>query len=184
MAVQTFTSGQVLTAADTNTFLANSGLVYVTSATVGSAVSSVTVSSAFSSTYDNYRIIYDGGSSSANVALNLQLGSTTSGYHYAYVFNQYSSTTPAGGGTTAGPNFDSVGRASTVGNSLSCDLYGPFLSQRTGCKYLGVDYHTSGFNVNGQGFLNNATSYTAFTFVTASGTITGGTITVYGYRKA
>jgi hypothetical protein len=29
-----------------------------------------------------------------------------------------------------------------------------------------------------------ATSYTAFTIATSSGTLTGGTIFVYGYRKA
>jgi hypothetical protein len=33
------------------------------------------------------------------------------------------------------------------------------------------------------GYLNNTTSYTAFT-LTYSGTITGGTVYVYGYRKA
>ena len=56
MAIKTFTTGEVLTAADTNTYLANSGLVYVKSQTIGSAVSSVNVTSAFSSTYDNYVI--------------------------------------------------------------------------------------------------------------------------------
>ena len=66
MAVQTFTSGQVLTAADTNTYLANSGLVYVTSGTIGVAVSSVTVSSVFSSTYDSYKIVISGMSTSAS----------------------------------------------------------------------------------------------------------------------
>ena len=34
MAIKTFTTGEVLTAADTNTYLANSGLVYVASGTV------------------------------------------------------------------------------------------------------------------------------------------------------
>jgi hypothetical protein len=34
------------------------------------------------------------------------------------------------------------------------------------------------------GYLNDATSYTAFTITASSGTMTGGTITVYGYRKA
>jgi hypothetical protein len=183
MAVKTFGT-EVLTSADTNTYLANSGLVYVKSQTVGTAVSSVTVSSAFSADYDNYRIIYDGGTSSANGSINLTLGSTTSGYYYAYVFNQYSATAVVGGGSTTGVSFDSIGRGGTLGNNLSCDLYGPFLSQRTGTKYLGMDYTTAGFNVNGTGFLNNATSYTALTISIIAGTMTGGTITVYGYRKA
>ena len=184
MAIKTFTTGEVLTASDTNTYLANSGLVYIKQQTVGSGVTSVTVSSAFSTDYDNYKIIYDGGSHSSSAALNLQLGSTTSGYYYAYVFNQYNATTPAGGGSTTGANFDSIGRGSTNGNNLACDLYGPFLSKRTGVKYLGMDYLATGFNVNGTGFLNDTTSYTAFTIVTPGGSMTGGTIYVYGYRKA
>jgi hypothetical protein len=38
MAIKTFTTGEVLTASDTNTYLANSGLVYVKSQTIGSGV--------------------------------------------------------------------------------------------------------------------------------------------------
>ena len=55
MAVKTFTT-EVLTSADTNTYLANSGLVYVKSHTITSGAS-VVVTDAFSSTYDNYLII-------------------------------------------------------------------------------------------------------------------------------
>ena len=66
MAIKNFTTGEVLTAADTNTYLANSGLVYVTSQTVGSAVSTVTVPGAFSTTWNDYRIIYSGGTATAS----------------------------------------------------------------------------------------------------------------------
>jgi len=184
MAIKTFTTGELLTASDTNTYLANSGLVYIKQQTVGTTVASVTVSSAFSTDFDHYRIIYDGGSHTTNASINLQLGSTTSGYYFAYVFNQYNATAVVGGGSTTGSNFDSIGRGSTNGNNLSCDLYSPFLSRRTGCRYLGMDYSTTGFNIHGTGFLNDTTSYTAFTFTTPSGTMTGGTIYVYGYRKA
>jgi hypothetical protein len=38
--------------------------------------------------------------------------------------------------------------------------------------------------LNTGGFLNNTTSYTAFTFTPSSGTLTGGTIRVYGYRNS
>jgi hypothetical protein len=34
------------------------------------------------------------------------------------------------------------------------------------------------------GLLDNTNQYTDFTVVTNTGTMTGGTITVYGYRKA
>ena len=53
MAVKTFTTGEVLTASDTNTYLANAGLVYITSTSVGTG-GSLTVSNCFSATYNNY----------------------------------------------------------------------------------------------------------------------------------
>lgn len=54
MAVKTFTTGEVLTAADTNTYLANSGLQYVSSGTFTNAASfDVT---GFSSTFDYYKV--------------------------------------------------------------------------------------------------------------------------------
>ena len=49
-------SGQILTSAYVNNNI-NSGLVYVTSVTVGSAVLTVNVPNAFSAEYDNYRIV-------------------------------------------------------------------------------------------------------------------------------
>jgi hypothetical protein len=53
MAIKTFTTGEVLTASDTNTYLANSGLVYITSATL----SATALDGIFTSDYDNYRIV-------------------------------------------------------------------------------------------------------------------------------
>jgi hypothetical protein len=57
MAIKTFTTGEVLTASDTNTYLANAGLVYVKSQTIGTGVSSVIVSDCFTTDYDNYKIV-------------------------------------------------------------------------------------------------------------------------------
>ena len=54
MAIKTFTTGEVLTAADTNTYLANSGLVYVAGATfTGAGTFDVT---GFSSSYLFYHL--------------------------------------------------------------------------------------------------------------------------------
>jgi hypothetical protein len=56
MAIKTFTTGEVLTAADTNTYLANSGLVYVAG---GSFATAGTVDiTGFNSSFDYYRIIW------------------------------------------------------------------------------------------------------------------------------
>ena len=65
------------------------------------------------------------------------------------------------------------------------DIYSPFLAARTSYtwNYSGIVSGANGFYSTGGGFLDNATSYTAFTLTPSSGTITGGTIAVYGYNK-
>ena len=151
---------------------------------MGSGVASVTVTGAFSSDYDNYRIIYDGGTGSGNVALAIQLGSTVTGYHYSIVYNQYNATTPLGAGAANTTAFLNAGRASTVRNNLNLDLFAPNIASYTGARYNSTDYlATTGFTIMGGGMLNDTTAYTAFTLLPASGTITGGTIRVYGYRN-
>lgn len=184
MAIKTFTAGSILTASDTNTYLANAGLDFVKSQTVGTGVSSVTVTNAFSSTWDAYRIIYDGGSASTDISLGLKIGNATSGYYWAILFNQYNSGTPNGAASTTGTSFPDAGRASTNGNNLIVDVFSPYLSRRTTVRFESADYFTTGFSIVGGGMLNNTNSYTEFTISPTSGTLTGGTIIVYGYRKA
>ena len=183
MAIKTFTAGAVLTAADTNTYLANSGLVYVTSATVGTAVASVTVPSAFSSTYDNYRIVFGGGvASSASGQLNLKLGSSTTGYYGVLQYALYA----AGGNLVAQDNnaaaFSYMANINVNQVAGSIDLLQPYLAKHTLVK----DASWIASNACGTycGIHQVATSYTDFTFIPNAGTLTGGTITVYGYRKA
>jgi hypothetical protein len=59
MAIKTFTSGEVLTSADTNTYLANSGLVYIAEGSTSTSVLGLNFNNVFTSTYDNYRIMID-----------------------------------------------------------------------------------------------------------------------------
>jgi len=175
-----FTAGAILTAAQMNQV----GSWLVKTQVVGSAVSSVTVTGAFNADFDNYKIIYDGGTASSNVSLTFQLSGATSGYHYAILVNQYNSSTPAGVVTTTGASFVEAGRSSTTRNSMNIEVFNPFLTAQTGYRTASVDYLTpNGFVLSGGGFLNNTTSYTSFVIAPASGTISGGTIRVYGYRN-
>jgi len=131
MATKTFTTGEVLTASDTNTFLANSGLVYVTSATIGSGVSTVTVSGAFSSTYDNYRIIMDGGTASAVTDLTVKLGSTATGYYSNMVYSYFNVATVSAINTANGSSFAYVGGGNTLNAHCEFDLFAPNLAKYT-----------------------------------------------------
>jgi len=159
------------------------GLDLILTQTIGSAVSTVTVPSAFSATYDNYQVIVSGGVASADNAFNLTLGATATGY-YSSGFNQsMTASTINATNTNNGTSFISVAYGST--NALSGEIFldSPFASKRTMVKYHAKGSSTTYFTNTQQGFLNDANSYTSFTLTTNTGTVTGGTICVYGYAK-
>jgi hypothetical protein len=162
-----------------------SGLTLISATTIGSAVSSVTVSGAFSATYDYYKITLSGGTGSVNdEQLGLKLGATATGYYNGFVGAAYSpdaTGTYSGNSTNTGSSFNAVGRVMTDGLNLNMELNGPFLAKRTI-----VSGTMTSINVGRMysGYLDGTTSYTAFTITPASGTITGGTIRVYGYANS
>jgi hypothetical protein len=185
MAIKTFTTGEVLTAADTNTYLANSGLVYITSVTLGAGVTTVPVASAFSSTYDNYRItISNVDCSAADAPFYMTLGgSTGSTYIYSTRWNNYT-TGAYGGVNSAGTTSWIIGLTCANDNTnLVLDIQSPNISnRRTAFSILGSSDTNMIF---GGGQDTNLTAQTSFSIVTLGGvTMTGGTVTVFGYRKA
>ena len=180
MAIKTFTTGEVLTASDTNTYLANSGLVYVTSATVGSGVSSVTVSNCFSSTYDNYRIVFAGiNCSNVDWYLLKINGSSGATYSFGGTYGTYSSSAVNG---KNGVNFSAWQPAVTATTTADfvIDINRPFLTTVTTFNSQGAN---SGYWSLVTGYDSNAASSTGLIVSPNVGTITGGTITIYGYRK-
>lgn len=186
MAVKSnFASGEVLTASNVNTYLTNGGLVYITEASIGNAVSSVTVSGCFSSTYDNYRIVVNVDSVAAGGPYStLQLGSTTTGYYYGMSGVVYSSAAFAGVAVNNGASWNRLGPLNTTGGSYVVDLLNPNRTLRTVMSSNYTDFNTAGSGGCGSGFLNDTTAYTAFTIGITSSTMTGGKIRVYGYRQA
>ena len=184
MAIKQFSTGEVLTAADTNLYLNNGGLVYIKSQTIGTAVSSVTVSDVFSATYDNYRIVINGGTASTNTALNMTLGSTVTTYAQIGIYSQLTVGTVLTYNDASTTSWASVAYCSA--NSLygTIELHDPFNAKWTVFDSIAMQPVAAGYVNRAGGFLPNTTSYTAFTLTTGAGTVTGGTITVYGYRKA
>lgn len=181
------TNGQVLVAnSSTSTGLAwaNAGLTLVKSQTIGTGVSTVTVTDAFSSTYDNYLVTVSGGVASGDLALNMTLGATATGYFWIGSNQQYGSSTLNSTFINNGTSFQSVVYCSTNALCGQSFIDSPFLTKRTMVRYEATGSSTTYFRNQAQGFLNDATSYTAFTFTTTSGTITGGTIRVYGYTNS
>jgi hypothetical protein len=159
------------------------GLVLVKSQVIGTTVGSVEVTDAFSATYDNYRIILsDGVSSDASVNLAFKLGATTTGYYWAH-----NGRTFADGDSSVGAANQAnwrAGNGSPKTLNLRIDLLSPFLATETNFSGQYQVTTTTGSSINNGGFLDNTTSYTAFTITPSAGTITGGTIRVYGYANS
>jgi hypothetical protein len=181
MPVPDFSPGEVLTAAAMDSI----GLWLVKTQTVGATVSSVTVTDAFSADYDYYKITYTDGVGSTQTTIRTALGSTATGYYWAGVIGRYDNVGSIGFGSSNAANWDATGFTDTNGNLYEIELSMPFLTRKTGIQAWHWDTRTGGGTGYGfvGGHLNNTTSYTSFTLSPASGTITGGTIRVYGFRR-
>jgi hypothetical protein len=184
----TFVAGEVLEAAQLNsnfTYLEGvGGLQLVKTQVIGSAVASVEVTGAFSSTYDNYKIIVSGGAISANNNMKLQLGATTTGYYAGLARVTYSTGAAATAADNNASSFSRAGAANTNGIGMNFDLLGPNLAKNTFIGGTFVDNVAAGSGGSFGGFLNDTTAYTAFTIIPSAGTLTGGTIRVYGYANS
>jgi len=191
MAVKTFSTGEVLTASDTNTYLANAGLVYISTTTIAAspASTSIVVSNCFSSTYDNYRVDVTGLKCSvANTSLRLIMGSTTTGYYQNGYYTNYASSTlngNAANNSLAYWEISFVEDSSTAPFSISFDILAPNLANRTRMRSAWATGAYTGVN---NGILDNSTQYTGFTLNAVggggTGTMNSATLTVYGVRKA
>lgn len=158
------------------------GLEFISSTTIGSAVSSVTVSNAFSATYENYEIIVSGGSAAANANLGFQLGATTTGYYAGYVQSTYAAGTVSGLSDSNASSWTRFGLGDTTFLNFKATIFSPFSAKNTAFVSASVNPSTTGYCRFASGFLNNTTSYTDFT-VTGTSNLTGGTIKVYGHRN-
>jgi hypothetical protein len=181
MAIKTFTDNTSLPASDINTFLANSGLVFIKQQTIGNGVASVTVSDAFSATYDNYRILIVGFGASATVASRLQLSNSTSTtYATSGWIYQYGAAALASESATA-QTASLIGHTNSAGKtSTMIEVQSPFLSQVS--TFSGATI-SSLYGDDRRSYDSSTNSSTGFVFSAASGTLTGGIITVYGYRE-
>ena len=182
MPVPDFAVGEVLTAAAMDSL----GLWLVKTQTISSspAVSSVTVTDAFSADYQNYKVIITGGVASTTGLLALSLGSANTNYFYRVSApTAYNGNTGniGGDGTTS---FAQIGGYTTNNISASIEIFQPFEAKSTGISATWIQHIASQYQGMTNGFQNSTTSFTAFTIATAGGaTLTGGTIRVYGYRN-
>jgi ribosomal protein S6E (S10) len=190
-AISSPVEGQMTYLEDLNVYQSFDGLTWsspfaltlVKTQTIGTAVSTVTVTNAFSDEFESYKIIITGGVASQNQNMRLQMTGATTGYYAAGQNVTYAGVSSAVSGNNISL-WGFVGYGSTNTLAMNADVTNPFQAKRTfyssprSAAVAGTDF------IFGGGFLDNNNSYTDFTITPAGGTYTGGTIYVYGYKKA
>lgn len=189
-----FASGDVLNASDMNAVgafrinnctVTSSGGTAATASngviTIGNGNTSLTINSAFSTNYDNYLVLMNATTALSGEAIRLQLGSTTTGYYGNLIYANYLSGAPASIGDNNATIFRHISGADGVATSMILFISNPFAASRT--LVFSPSYRDTANAGQYNGFVANNTSYTAFTLSTPSGSLTGGTIRVYGYQK-
>jgi hypothetical protein len=184
MAIKTFTTGEVLTAADTNTYLANSGLVYVAGTTFATTATPF-INGCFSSSFQNYRVILNiEGTDTTNLRMRVRSGTSTP--ETGNIYSRWGFSVLAGVVT----NETSGGQSSLFLGSyfsgeqtpLVFDLFSPNLAIRTNTLPYSWSSSTGGtFFMPGR--VTSNTVYTGIEIFGDSGTLTG-SMRVYGYRQA
>ena len=181
MTYPTFNNGDVLPASDLNAI----GLWLVKTQTVGTGVASAIVTGAFSSTYDNYIVTYTGGVASVGGAqLRLALNVDTGNNYYSNTIHQTAGVSAVvGSAFGALTGFTVVGYVDTGDFSLTMNINNPNRALNT--NFFGSFNCLGGSSRTGtMGGWSIATgANTGFTLYPSSGTLTGGTIRVYGIRN-
>ena len=172
-----FVAGAVLTAAQMNAV----GLWLIKSEVIGTGVASYTASNVFSTDYDHYRVLITAvDASSVDQWIQMTLGTTAAAY-YSSAYYDNANGTSTGTSRVNNGAFMRVGLTGTEkDSSASFDISSPYLAERTQVRgQFNNTLHSGWYG----GTLANTTSYTAFTLTPAAGTFTGGTVSVFGYRK-
>lgn len=165
------------------------GLRLIKAQVIGTGVSSVTLTNVFNSTFDNYKVLVSGGVSSTTDGMTVQLGpSSVSGYNTQYyqslIYASYSGGAVANAAAGNQAVWVSLGYSyGSNGYTMDFDCLGPNLA-----KYTEVFGHRGGINASANvgpvmGFHNSLGQFTDLKIAINSGTLTGGTVAVYGYAK-
>ena len=192
MAIKTFTSGSVLTASDTNTYLNNGGLVYITQGELTSSTAALTFNDVFSSTYDNYRIVVD-RFRPVNTLVSLNLRLRVSGADIAANYNysasglyQDGSSTNNSSGAVAVTSIDILFNSlNSVGlGSCVMDIMAPQKLERTFMTNQSIIYNSQYGNRNGYAVHQVEQIATGFSLFAGAGNTTTLRCKVYGYRNS
>jgi hypothetical protein len=157
------------------------GLWLTQTTTIGSGVSTVTVSGAFSNVYSAHLIVVQGGVGSTTQNIGLRLGSITTGYYGGQIAVNTSGTV-TGSGMNNTANWTLAGNSTTTNNYMYAIVHNAAETKQKQLFASHVDDRTTGTFGVVAGYMTNTSSQSAFTLI-VSGTMTGGEIRVYGMKK-
>ena len=183
MAIKTFTSGEVLTASNTNTYLANSGLVYVGDGTLSLTTSATNVTGVFSSTYKQYRVLLNVTARSTTSRIDWRFidgtTPTSTGYYWGAISGDYSVNATVYGQRSNNDN-QWFGQSTAGFLSTTLDIFNANKTVATMFTGQVLD-RSSGYAYSGGGMQIATTAFTGFQLFTSAGTATV-EYQVYGYR--
>ena len=195
MALTTYVSGEVLTAASLNDNLvfaaANpvavpGGLVCVKAETAFTSAASVTADGILTSSYTNYLLLVNYTTSTtvfASLKLRASATSASTNYNRQYVNGNDSSVAAARASAASSYDFGFYTNGDYK-SSARIEMFAPQLAQAT--NFISLNAVSPGgysaINMFMSGNHTTATAYDGIELLVASGTITG-TYTIYGYRK-
>jgi len=182
----TFTAGSVLTAAQMN----GVGSWLVKSQTIGTGVSTVTVTGAFTSDYYAYRVVISNVTMSStpyttSMYLKMHDGTNPVSTNYNFGISRVDLASGTVSGTKAqlGTLGIAIGQGTGSLFGTVFDVINPNVAGYTLFHNLGLANDSVGYGGSGSGMHQAATAYTAFQILPTTGTLTGGTISIYGYRS-
>lgn len=192
MSTMKFTSWQDLDGNEVANSAYPPGLVLIKQQTVGSSVTSVTVSDVFSSRFDHYKITYYCSDATATTRVMWfrfmdDTGTEiTTGYSSANQVFQAGTTTRV---ATDGFNQSTWNLTAWYGYtdtafSFDGSIYMPFQNDHATMHAIaggGTAANVCGGTIRGS--MNVQDVYTGFRFGASAGTFSGGTIRVYGYNQ-
>lgn len=186
MAIKTWSAGEVVTANDTNFYLSNAGLVYVAQGSLNLTTTRQNVLNVFSSTYKNYKIIFNITTRSTTNSWNMHwlVGSTlvAMNYYQGGIGSDFSANTVIY--FPRSNNSDSFAMDSSQSPaSYSIDVMSPQLNVPTRHYGQTASAGVGPFSYSFGGAQTQSLQVTGFQLYTQSGTATM-EYTVYGYRES
>jgi len=149
---------------------------------IGTGNTSIQINGAFSSLYDVYRIVINGGVSSALCSLDFSFVGVTTGYYGGWVGTKFDTSAVVGLGLNNAARWSYAGWSNTAGQFMDLTVFAANQALRKYCQTGGYVNSTGSYGTF-VGEVVDTSARTGFVITPSTGTITGGNIRVYGYRN-